>query len=300
MLLATGVLAAACGAGGPAAPRGSVPACTAAAAQAIEDHVTLTRIPAACRSLGRAGLNFALGRAIYEVAGAGQHKTAWRRRAAATESRLSRLIASLPRHPATTRPHSGPPAAPAAPAGRWAPGLAVLAAWLLTVGSGAFMLAGWIRHGGLRARDGRNRLGPAVTLGHFGVAGAGLLAWAAYLATGWSGLAWLAVGGLLAAIGLGMATLTVWTARVPGGRRGPAPRPPAPGRYPWAAAPARGRPADHRAGRARPDRQRHDPARSAHRGERPVTAWPGRPGRRRQRSSHAPAAYPAAPGLARG
>ncbi len=224
MLLATGVLATACGAGGAPAPRGSVPACTAAAAQAIEHHVTLTRIPAACRSLSRAELNFALGRAIYEVAGAGQHKTAWRRRAAATEARLSRLIESLRPHPATARPHSRPPAPPppATPAGRWAPGLAALAAWLLTVVSGAFMLAGWIRHGGLRARDGRNRLGPAVTLGHFGVASAGLLAWVAYLATGWGGLAWLTVGVLLAAIGLGMATLTVWTARASGGRRGPA------------------------------------------------------------------------------
>jgi hypothetical protein len=226
VLLATGVLAAAGGAGGAGgalAPRGTVPGCTAAAARAIEHHVTLTRIPAACRSLSRAELNFALGRAIYEVAGAGQHKTAWRRRAAAAEARVSRLIQSLRRHPAAARPHSGPPAPPSAtPAGRWTPGLAALAAWLLTVGSGAFMLAGWIRHGGLHARDGRNRLGPAVTLGHFGVASAGLLAWVAYLATGWVGLAWLAVGVLLAAIGLGMATLTVWTARASGGRRGPA------------------------------------------------------------------------------
>jgi hypothetical protein len=55
------------------------------------------------------------------------------------------------------------------------------------------------------------------------VASSGLLAWIAYLATGWTGLAWLAVGVLLAAIGLGMATLTVWTARAPRGRPGPAP-----------------------------------------------------------------------------
>ncbi|MDX6333040.1 MAG: hypothetical protein QOG05_380 [Streptosporangiaceae bacterium] len=245
MLLATGVLATACGAGGAPAPLRSVPACTAAAVQAIEHRITLTTIPAACRGLSRAELNFALGRAIYAVAGAGQHKPAWRRRAAVAGARLAPLIESQRRHPAAARPHSGPPPPPpAAPAGRWAPGLAALAAWLLTVGSGAFMLAGWIRHGGLRARDGRNRPGPAVALGHFGVASAGLLAWIAYLATGWAGLAWLAVGVLLAAIGLGMATLTVWTARASGGRRSPSPQ--AAGLPPGTPAPPRRPPAGRR------------------------------------------------------
>lgn len=231
MLLATGVLATACGAGGAPGSRGSVPACTATAVAAIEHHVTLTTIPAACRGLRRAGLNFALGRAIYEVAGAGQHKTAWRHRAAAAGARLAPLIQS-PRHAATALPHAGSPAPlRAAPAGRWGTGMATLAAWLLTMGGGALMLAGWIRRGGLRPRPGRSRLGPAVTLGHFGVASSGLLAWIAYLATGWKGLGWLAVGVLLAAIGLGMATLTVWTAQASRARPGPpgepraAPRP---------------------------------------------------------------------------
>jgi len=224
VLLATGVLATACGARGAPASRESVPACTATAVAAIEHHVTLTTIPAACRGLSRAELNFALGRAIYEVAGAGQHKTAWRRRAAAAGARLAPLIQSLRRHPATGRPQAGPPAPSlAAPADRWGTGLATLAAWLLTVGSGGFMLAGWIRRGGLRPRAGRSRLGPAVTLGHFGVASSGLLAWIAYLATGWKGLGWVAVGVLLAAIGLGMATLTVWTTQASRARPGPAP-----------------------------------------------------------------------------
>ena len=79
------------------------------------------------------------------------------------------------------------------------------------MGGGAYMLAGWIRRGGLHPRGGRNRLGPVVTLGHFGLASTGLLVWIAYLASGWTVLAWLAVGVLVAAIGLGMATLTVWT-----------------------------------------------------------------------------------------
>jgi len=239
VLLATGVLATACTAGGAPAPRGSVPACTAVAVAAIEHHVTLTAIPAACRGLSRAGLNFALGRAIYAVAGAGQHKTAWRRRAAAAGARLARLIQTLRWHPATA-----PPPAPhqPAPAGRWGTGLATLAAWLLTAGIGAFMLAGWIRRGGLRPRDGRSRLGPAVTLGHFGVASSGLLAWIAYLASGWKGVGWLAVAMLLAAIGLGMATLTMWTAQASRARPGPVPLP---------AGPPHGTPAPPRRPRAR-------------------------------------------------
>jgi hypothetical protein len=87
------------------------------------------------------------------------------------------------------------------------------------------MLAGWIRRGGLRPR-GRRRLAPAVTLGHFGVASAGLLVWIAYLVTGLAGLGWLAVGVLLAAAGLGMATLTVWSSRPSwAGSRGLSPGP---------------------------------------------------------------------------
>ena len=225
MLLATGVLATTLGAGGAPAPRGSVPACTAAAVQVIQHRSPLTTVTAACQRLSRADLNFALGRAIYEVAGAHQHKTAWRRRAAVAGARLARLIESQPQHAGPPPGGPGPPpgAVPPPPpradlAGRWGLALGTLAAWLLTIGGGAFMLAGWIRRGGLQPRGlgprgGRKPLGPVVTLGHFGVASAGLLVWIAYLASGWAVLAWLAVGVLVAAIGLGMATLTVWTSR---------------------------------------------------------------------------------------
>ena len=65
-----------------------------------------------------------------------------------------------------------------------------------------------------------------VTLGHFGVASTGLLIWIAYLATGWAVLAWLAVGVLVAAVGFGMATLTVWSSRARTGPPGPAAGPP--------------------------------------------------------------------------
>jgi hypothetical protein len=244
VLLATVVLAAACGSGGAPARygadrAGSVPACTSAARQALEHHVTLTTLPGPCRGLSRAHLNLALGRAIYEVAGAGQHKAAWRRRAAAAEARLARLIKSLPQPAVHPRPIPPPP--PPATPGRWGTGLAALATWLLTMGIGAFMLVPWIRRRGLHPPRAKRRLVPVVTLGHAGAAGAGLLAWLAYLVTGWTGLGWLAVGILLGVIGLGMATLTVWTAQasrpgprlpdpVPQGPAPPDPGPPDPGR----------------------------------------------------------------------
>ncbi|MGH3070160.1 MAG: hypothetical protein ACRDMI_16465 [Streptosporangiaceae bacterium] len=227
VLLATGVLAAACGSGGAPAQygpdqAGSVPACTATAARALEHYVTLTSLPGPCRGLSRAHLNLALGRALYEVAGTGQHKAAWRRRAAAAGALLARLIQSLPRPAAAPRPVPPPPPAPAS---RWGTGLATLATWLLTMGIGAFMLVPWIRRRGLHPpRAAHRQLGPVVTLGHAGAAGAGLLAWIAYLITGWTGLGWLAVGILLAVIGFGMATLTVWTAQA----SRPGPRPPGP------------------------------------------------------------------------
>jgi hypothetical protein len=228
LLLATGVLAAACGSGGAPAHSepdraGSVPACTAAAAAALEHHLTLTTLPGPCRGLSRAHLNLALGRAIYEVAGAGQHKAAWRRRAALAEARLAPLIKSLPQPAIRPRPIPPPPAS--APADRWGTGLATLATWLLTMGIGAFMLVPWIRRRRLQpTSSAHHQIGPVVTLGHAGAASAGLLAWIAYLVTGWTALGWLAVGILLAVIGLGMATLTVWTAQA----SRPAPRPPGP------------------------------------------------------------------------
>jgi hypothetical protein len=229
VLLAAGVLASTVGVGGAPSAHGSVPVCTAAVAAAVEHHIPLNTVTAACRGLSHAEVNLAVGRAIFEVAGAGQHKTDWRRRAAVAGARLTQVIESLERHAVPARPQAPgarpAPSPPGARAGRWGTGLATLVAWLLTMAAGAFMLAGWIRRGGLRRPAGRTGVAPWVTLGHAGAASAGLLAWIAYLVTGWTGLAWLAVGVLLAAIGLGMATLTVWTA--PASRGVPAPPGPA-------------------------------------------------------------------------
>lgn len=91
-------------------------------------------------------------------------------------------------------------------------GVATLIAWLLTMAAGGYMLLRFVTGGGLRRqRAAGDRTGPAVVLTHFGLASAGLLLWALYLATSWLAVAWVAVALLLPVIGFGMATLIVWT-----------------------------------------------------------------------------------------
>jgi manganese efflux pump family protein len=91
-------------------------------------------------------------------------------------------------------------------------GIAALIAWLVTAGSGAYVLGSWFARGGTLRRGARGAGAgtgspPAFLLGHFGLALCGLVLWAAYLVTGWAALAWVAVGALLPVAGLGMATL---------------------------------------------------------------------------------------------
>jgi hypothetical protein len=50
-----------------------------------------------------------------------------------------------------------------------------------------------------------------VIFGHAGLAFAGFAGWVSYLVTGSPALAWLAVGFLAPAVGLGIFTVTVWT-----------------------------------------------------------------------------------------
>jgi hypothetical protein len=89
--------------------------------------------------------------------------------------------------------------------------IATLATWLFDAASGGYMLRTWIVRGGLRRQRARDRLAPRVVFGHFGMASTGLLVWLGYLASRWIVLAWLAVGLLMLVIGLGVATVTVWT-----------------------------------------------------------------------------------------
>ena len=90
-VILAGLLAAGCGRG-PAAPPGpSVESCASFGINAIEHHVTVTSLPAACRGLTRAQVNYAVGRAIYAMT-ATVHGKAHRR---ALTLKLSALLAHL-------------------------------------------------------------------------------------------------------------------------------------------------------------------------------------------------------------
>lgn len=97
---------------------------------------------------------------------------------------------------------------------------ATLVSWLITASLGAFMLHTWLARGGLhRERAKPGGLPPQLIFGHATAAISGLLIWTAFLASGIRPLAWAAVGLLMAAIGLGLCTVTLWTpypARKPG------------------------------------------------------------------------------------
>ena len=214
----TVLAAAGCAASGassrPAPAKGSVQACIAFGVRAIDEHRTVTQVPAACRGLSRAEVNFALGRAIYLVAGTGHHKVAWRHDAAVAGTRLARLITAA----MAQSPGGSPAGAAGSGAGRTGPvdrrplAVATLLAWLLTMAAGGYMLLRFVLGGGLRRQlAAGDRTSPAVVLTHFGLASAGLLLWALYLATSWLAVAWVAVALLLPVIGFGMATLIVWT-----------------------------------------------------------------------------------------
>ena len=91
-------------------------------------------------------------------------------------------------------------------------GFATLACWLAAEGLGAYMLGRWVASGGPRLQRGRpDRVSPAVIFGHAGLAFTGFVGWVSFLVTGSAALAWLAIGFLAPAIGLGISTVTVWT-----------------------------------------------------------------------------------------
>jgi manganese efflux pump family protein len=232
-VILAGLLAAGCG-HGPAAPqRPTVQSCTTFGINALEHHITVTSLPAACRGLTRAQVNYAVGRALYAVAASVHGKAQRRARALKLSPLLAHLVSTVPAQP-------GSPPVPAPAAGR-ASGpslrLAALISWLITVGLGTWMMARWIARGGFRRRDGAV-LPPSVTFAHFGLAVAGLATWIAYLATSLAGLAWAACVLLLPVAGLGM-VLVLWlpersveTAPLPAAPlpAGPGPAPARPGR----------------------------------------------------------------------
>jgi manganese efflux pump family protein len=196
-------------AGSAGAPQASVRACTAYGVHAIEHHITVTWMPAPCRGLSKAEVNRAVAMAVVRAVGDAS-KALRRKRAGEAAPYLEYLV---------TAPPSGSTSLPAAYRSSAARGgrdlamsVAALFAWLVTAGSGAYLLGSWITHGGsLRHRAGSTSTGspPTVIFGHFGLALSGLVIWVAYLITGWASLAWAAVGMLLPVAGLGMATLAI-------------------------------------------------------------------------------------------
>ena len=207
------LLAAGCATSRPAPAQGSVQACIAFGVRAIDEHRTVTQVPAACRGLSRAEVNFALGRAIYLVAGSGHHKVAWRHDAAVAGTRLARLITTaMAQSPGGSSAGSSSAGSRPGPVDRRPLAVATLIAWLLTMAAGGYMLLRFVLGGGLRRQSAAgDRTGSAVVLTHFSLASTGLLLWALYLATSWLAVAWVAVALLLPVIGFGMATLIVWT-----------------------------------------------------------------------------------------
>jgi hypothetical protein len=89
---------------------------------------------------------------------------------------------------------------------------ATLACWLIAEGLGAYMLGRWVAGGGPRQQRGQpDRVSLPVVLGHAGLAFTGFACWVSFLVTGSPVLAWVAIGFLALAIGLGISTVTVWT-----------------------------------------------------------------------------------------
>lgn len=90
--------------------------------------------------------------------------------------------------------------------------VAALISWLATEVFGAYMLTSWIGHGGNRAKpDAPGAVPRSVIFGHAGLAFTGLVWWISFVVTGAVPLAWLSIGFLAPAIGLGISTLTLWT-----------------------------------------------------------------------------------------
>ncbi len=117
--------------------------------------------------------------------------------------------------PAAGSPHgcplAGGGAAPGLADGR-ALAVAALVSWLIAEGLGAYMLGTWIAVGGPRQQRARpDGIPLPVIFGHAGMAFTGFAGWVSFLVTGSPALAWLAIGFLVPAVGLGISTVTVWT-----------------------------------------------------------------------------------------
>lgn len=87
-----------------------------------------------------------------------------------------------------------------------------LVSWLITVGFGSWMLAVWVRSGGLQREAGGagTNFVAARVFAHFGLAVAGLLLWIVYLAVGGQVLAWISFVAVLLIVLLGSLLVARW------------------------------------------------------------------------------------------
>lgn len=102
--------------------------------------------------------------------------------------------------------------------------VAVLVIWLVTEALGGIMLRGWFARGGslgIRRQPGQPEgMSLPILAGHAGLNLVGLLFWILFLLSSVRFLAWVALGFMAPAIGLGISTVTIWTP-YPGGRPKP-------------------------------------------------------------------------------
>jgi hypothetical protein len=178
-------------------PKGSVSSCYQFALAAVRHHVTVTKVPPACRGLSQINVNEAVERALRSAA-RGTRGRAQLRSVIASDDRYLAGLTRAVRAPGGT---VAPPAATAGPLSGGGLRLAALVAWLVTAALGLAMLARWIRPAWRRGTR------PVLNLAHLGLAIAGLLTWTGYLFSGASVVAWVAWGLLFVAVGLGMALL---------------------------------------------------------------------------------------------
>ena len=185
----------------PDARQPSVEACTQFAIAAIRNHVTVTTLPAACRGLTPAQIDSAASTALSTADAGVRNKALKRQRIVAASHFIEPMFVAVPAQ--RSEPQASSPAAGGI--NRTALSLAALCAWLVTVALGLAMMARWVLRSRARHAPGsRFRRPPVLNFAHLGLAGAGLLIWIAYLATGLTGLAWTATALLTVVIGLGM------------------------------------------------------------------------------------------------
>jgi hypothetical protein len=234
-MVVTGVVLAAGCSSPPPVTRGSVNSCFQFAAGAIQRHVTVTTVPAACEGLSQLEVNVAVDRALQAAAAGVRGKVAQRQLIGRDSPYVAGLIHAVPApgQNAVAASQARPPSGDAL-------NVAALVAWLVTVGLGVSMMARWLTRTRRQGPQPRRGHGATLNFTHFGLALTGLLTWISYLATGVTGLAWAACGLLLAVASLGI-TLVFLTPAAAAAAVRPEDDPPPAGR-PHAGRPPAGRP----------------------------------------------------------